>query len=48
MAKAVPSSTAEAHWWQRNPLTAAVIGWTVIIGGLAVGLDLFRFALRNL
>jgi hypothetical protein len=48
MAKAVPSSTEEVRWWQRNPLTAAVIGWTVILGGVAVGLDLFRFALRNL
>ncbi|MET3667984.1 hypothetical protein [Caulobacter sp. 1776] len=48
MAKTVPASTVEVHWWQRNPLTAAVIGWTVIIGGVAVSLDLFRFALRNL
>lgn len=48
MVKADPSPTVEARWWQRNPLTAALIGWTVIIGGVAVGLDLFRFALRNL
>ena len=47
MAKAAPSQTLEARWWQRNPLTAAVIGWTVIIGGMAVGLDLFRLALRG-
>ncbi len=47
MAKAAPSQMLEARWWQRNPLTAVVLGWTVIIGGLAVGLDLFRLALRS-
>lgn len=48
MAKAASSSTFETRWWQRDPLTAVAIAWTVIIGGAVAGFELIQLALRNL
>ena len=48
MAKAASPSTAETHWWQRDPLIGIAVGWAFILAGAALGFEVLQVLVRAL